>query len=140
MVGDPRDCSAWLEGDVTGDDAWGRLALFESRDLVSQRFRALHGRNLKVEKAFEIIASLAQGREYFRSAHGASDLVRPLLLYYGAMSLARGVVLFRDVSLRASGISGHGLTADGWLGSFPQGVEDAPDLSRLIDLPVASAG
>ena len=49
--------------------------------------------------------------------------MRPLILYYGAMSLARGLVLFLDPGL-SKVASGHGLGADGWadLNTAPKAV------------------
>jgi len=78
-----------LGGAIT--NSWERLSLYESRDLLSRFYQKRHGRELSAEKAYEIIAHLAQGRGFFTSAGQSSELVRPLLLYYGVYALSRGL-------------------------------------------------
>ena len=94
-------------------DAWSSLSLYESPELVRRIAEEATGREPKAVKAREISAHFSQGREYFRSAAGAGDLVRPLILYYGAVALARGAVLFLDPA-KAKVRAGHGLDAPGW--------------------------
>lgn len=71
------------------------------------------GRRPSAAKAREISAHFSQGREYFRAASGAGELVRPLVLYYGAVALARGAILFLDASKSKISAS-HGLDTSGW--------------------------
>jgi hypothetical protein len=96
--------------------AWEQLALFESTDLVSEFFERRHRLQLSRTKARQIVSHIAQGREYFTAAHSSGELVRPLLQYYGALSLARGTILFRDPALRdeASLAQAHGLIQADW--------------------------
>lgn len=96
-----------------GNGAWASLSLYESPELVRRFAGESIGREPTANKAREISAHFSQGREYFRSAAGAGELVRPLILYYGAMALARGTALF--LSREKSKIeAGHGLDATGW--------------------------
>src|ERR1700686_4577345 len=96
-------------------NAWNRLAIFESRDLVRERFRSRHGRELASQKAEEIAAHISQGRAFFSSADRAQDSVRPLLQYYGVLALARALILYRSPTLRECGLSGsHGLSSLSW--------------------------
>jgi hypothetical protein len=113
---------------------WERLALFESSDLVVRFYTSRHGHKPSAAKAQLIATTLTQGREFFASAAGAADLVRPLLLYYGVMSLARGLILFQDRDKSRLDLSPkHGLTAKQW------GLH--PTASMLPNLPlVVEAG
>ncbi|MGA7669486.1 MAG: YaaC family protein [Nitrolancea sp.] len=110
-------------------DIWELLATFESRDVVSRLYAERHGRNLKKGKALEIISHMAQGREYFDSARQAGDLVRPLLIYYGVLSLSRGVILFIRDDRRESGLKeSHGLREVAWGQELAKGIQAIPAL------------
>jgi len=41
-------------------EAWSRLGLFMSRDVLERRYKALHGRDLPAEKAAEVEAAIKQ--------------------------------------------------------------------------------
>jgi YaaC-like Protein len=113
-------------------DSWERLSLYESRDLLSRFYQKRHGRELSAEKAYEIIAHLAQGRGFFTSAGQSSELVRPLLLYYGVLALSRGLILFLDVSLRECSLpASHGIEAVGWQNA-QGGIDQLPNLPLKI--------
>lgn len=92
---------------------WASLSMYESTDLVKRFAKQQTGRSPNTAKAREISVHFAQGREYFRSAAGARELVRPLLIYYGVAALARGAVLFLDTS-KSKLEAAHGLDASGW--------------------------
>lgn len=103
---------------------WSRLSLYESTDLARDLFQQRHGRELGAEKAKEISSAMAQGREYFSAAADAGLLVRPLLQYYGVLSLSRALILLLSSNLRECSLpASHGLSAEGWsgkLGSTPR--------------------
>jgi hypothetical protein len=108
-------------------DLWASLSLFESRDLVERKFNERHKLSLSAQKATEIVSSMAQAREFFRSATAAADHVRPLLLYYGVLTLSRGLILFlrpshRETSLKQS----HGLSVVDWGQQLSAGVQNLP--------------
>src|SRR5437588_11625419 len=110
-------------------DSWERLSLYESRDLLARFFQHRHGRQLAAEKAYEIIAHLAQGRGFFESAQQSSELARPLLLYYGVYALSRGLILFLDARMRETSLPpSHGIEAEGWQYALAQGVDQLPNL------------
>ena len=112
---------------VAGSKVWASLSAYESIDLVRRFVKESTGREPNAAKAREIAAHFAQGREYFRNAEGAGELVRPLILYYGAMALARGTVLFLDPS-KSKLVADHGLDASGW-GDLTTGPSAVPDLT-----------
>lgn len=118
-------------------DSWERLSLYESRDLLSRFYQKRHHRQLAAEKAYEIIAHLAQGHGFFASARQSSELVRPLLLYYGVYALSRGLILFLDARMREYGLPpSHGIAAEDWQnvlsGDVAQGIAKLPDLPLKI--------
>ncbi len=96
-------------------DSWARLSLYESTDLVRGLFQQRHGRQINAEKAREIVSAVAQGREYFAAAAEGGLLVRPLLQYYGVLSLCRGLILLLSQNLRETSLpQAHGLSSVGW--------------------------
>lgn len=96
-------------------DVWARLALYESTDLIRGLFVRRHGREVNAEKAREIASAVAQGREYLMAAENAGPLVRPLLQYYGVLSLSRALILLLSTNLREASLpKAHGLSASGW--------------------------
>jgi len=114
-------------------DSWERLSLYESRDLLSRFFQERHGRQLGADKAYEIIAHLAQGRGFFASARQSSELARPLLLYYGVLALSRGLILFLEPCLRECSLpSSHGIEANDWQNVLSGGIDKLPDLPLKI--------
>ncbi|MGF1472944.1 MAG: YaaC family protein [Rubrobacteraceae bacterium] len=123
--------------------AWASLSMYESTDLVKRFAKQRTGRSPNTTRAREISAHFAQGREYFRNAAGAGELVRPLILYYGVAALVRGTVLFLDTS-KSKLEAAHGLDATGWddLLTRPRRLPEAkvkignggtfPELARLV--------
>ena len=96
-------------------DSWARLSLYESTDLVRGLFQQRHDRELNASKAREIVSAVAQGREYFEAAAEGGLLVRPLLQYYGVLSLCRGLILLLSPNFREASLSpAHGLSSIGW--------------------------
>ncbi len=112
---------------VAGSKVWAALSAYESTELVRRFAKERIGPEINATKAREIAAHFSQGREYFRNATSAGELVRPLILYYGAVALARGTVLFLDAS-KAKVVADHGLNGYGWedLNAKPSAVPDLP--------------
>ncbi len=109
--------------------AWDVLRNYESSDLVRSAFKARHGRELNASKAREICAAITQARNYMTSARGATSDVRPLLTYYGVLSICRGLILFLSHTLRENGLSqAHGLTVKCWGEEL---AKDTGDVARL---------
>ena len=98
-------------------DAWRGLAYFESADYVADAYRRRHDiTTLQTHaKSKEIATHLAQGRQYFEAANEAGDLSKPLLLYYGALALTRGLILFLELAKGEANLhKAHGVEVDGW--------------------------
>lgn len=113
-----------MDGDTTR--VWQSLTLYENTDLVRDLYKRKHGGSMKARKAWEVASHFAQGREYYQSAAGAGELVRPLILFYGTMALSRGLVLFVDTS-KSNVVGGHGLREGDWtiLGTQPKKLPEA---------------
>ncbi len=111
-------------------NVWEILSLYESTDLLSEYYRNRHDQRLAPAKAREIVSHFIQGREYFASARQSSELVRPLVLYYGVLALDRGLILFLDTSKsrEAALAKAHGLDAFNWEQDLARGVSALPDL------------
>jgi hypothetical protein len=111
-------------------NAWQVLGFYESRDLVAKRYLKRHERVLSAARAYPIISNFVQGREYFASARVAAELVRPLLLYYGVLSLARGLILLKKTTAKEENLSpAHGIQPRSWGSTLSKGIEHIPDLS-----------
>jgi len=96
-------------------DALRELGLFESRDVLTRRFERAHNRTPNATKCRQIVANLMQGRQYWDSASQAGDLIKPLLLYYGALSFCRSLILFSRVGGGEETLSkSHGLQTSDW--------------------------
>jgi hypothetical protein len=113
-------------------NVWNQLSIFQTFDLVQREFLSWHGRKLSAERTWEFVSSFIQGREYFESATAAAEAVRPLLLYYGVLSLCRALIIFlrgvSEATLRAS----HGLTLGPWEETLKSGTSDVLALSVTI--------
>jgi hypothetical protein len=124
----------FLLPEVNAQNVWNRLAIFESRDLVRDRFQVRQQRELASQKAEEIVSHLAQGRAFFSSAEGAQESVRPLLQYYGVLSWARGFILYLSTTLREAGLSSsHGLSAVSWGQTLADGTRNVGKLGVRLD-------
>lgn len=113
-----------------GGRTWASLSVYESTELVQRFAEERIGRRPNSTKAREIAAHFSQGREYFRSAAGSGELVRPLILYYGVVALARGAALFLDRE-KSKLVAGHGLDAVGW-GDLLANPAAVPDLQVAV--------
>ncbi len=108
---------------------WEQLSKYESHDFVGKWFQRRHGKELNAGRTKEIISCFTQGREYFASAAGAANSVRPLLLYYGVLALSRGVILLRDGLKSESSLKpSHGLEVVGWQSILSSGIQNVLDL------------
>ncbi len=114
-------------------DSWARLSLYESTDIVRDLFQKRHGRELAAEKAREIVSAVAQGREYFSAASDGGLLVRPLLQYYGVLSLSRALILVLSPNLRETSLpQAHGLGSVRWSQNLANDVRRPEDLEVII--------
>ncbi len=110
-------------------DLWSSLAHFRTHDLVRRTFEHKHDRELSAQRAWEITSCVVQAEEYFRNAEIAAEAVRPLLLFYGVLSLSRGVILFLNVAAKEENLKpSHGLRAKGWTGVLSKGTLSVLDL------------
>ncbi|GBF27373.1 hypothetical protein MnTg02_02425 [bacterium MnTg02] len=96
-------------------DAWELLSNYESHELVRNRYITKHNWQPNRSQSRQIAASFIQAREYFRSADNADLVVKPLLLYYGVVSLSRGLTLFLTPQLWEPSLArSHGLSRFNW--------------------------
>jgi hypothetical protein len=110
-------------------DPWDILVNYESNELVRRRYKELHHREANATHASEICASFSQGAAYFSSAKDADRIVRPLLLYYGVLSLARGTAIFLRKGRREASLSQtHGLVTVDWGSTLAQPNSNIGDI------------
>ena len=108
---------------------WDWLANYESIELTRADYQRRHGRTPSTSHAREITAPFSHARSYFRSARGADATVKPLLLYYGVISLSRGLTLLLMRGRREATLApAHGLSTKDW-GATLSG--ESPDFSSL---------
>jgi len=97
------------------NNIWHYLREFESKEIIKRFILNKYSYNISTEKAIEINSAFIQGREYFTSSQDADISVRPLLLYYGIVSLSRGLILLLDKNSREQNIKpSHGLKIINW--------------------------
>ncbi len=112
-------------------NSWDVISIYESVDLVKKFYLLRHGRKLSTSKSKEVIAAIKQGKAYFESAKNASFVVKPVLLYYGTLSLSRATILFGDSVAREANLKeAHGLQTMGWGGNL------GGDIAKLADLRI----
>jgi hypothetical protein len=108
---------------------WEIIANYESFELIKRAYETRHGRTPGTRHAREIAAPFSHARSYFRSAVDAELTVKPLLLYYGVVSLSRGITLFMSRGLRESALTpSHGLSVRDWSASLNR---EKPDFGTL---------
>lgn len=106
-------------------DSWHQVSLFESHDYVRTWYETEHGKRPNAAKTTQVTSFFSQGREFFRNASRADMSVKPLLLYYGVLSLSRGVILLRDPTKKEESLQqSHGLKAVDWKRALKDGVSE----------------
>lgn len=104
---------------------WKFLRYFLDTDFVSDEIRRVqgiprgtHDSNIK-KQARQLAYCIRQAEEYFEASRSAGLATRPVLLYYGAVSLSRALVLLRqdgthsfDALRRSGKHAHHGLVLD----------------------------
>ena len=119
----------WTTVNGTERELWDYVGRMESYDYAARLFAQFNGSAPDPEKTREINTAFAQGRMYFENARSADLGVKPLLLYYGAMALAVGLVSFKQPEKAAGTLKpSHGLRAGDWRKVLRSGVEDVLDL------------
>lgn len=108
------------------NNTWHFLREFESKDLLKRYFKTNYDYDIGSTKAEEILSAFKQGRSYFESAKSADVSVKPVLLYYGIVSLSRGVILILNKKANESNIApSHGIKIVNWSNIVDKGnLED----------------
>lgn len=111
------------------DIYWQSLARFESFDFVARWYKDAHKREPNAAKVSQINACFIQGREYFSNAASAAMSVKPLLLYYGVLSLSRGVILANNPYKKEESLTkSHGLEPGDWQDTLKDGIKNVLEL------------
>ena len=115
-----KSASRYTASNMISD--WDTLLQFQSSELVAQKFRKRHKRKLNSGKSQSIAAAVLQSREYFRSSQQSDISVRPLLLYYGVLTLSRALILFLDQNQSEASLKkSHGLEVLNWQDQLSKG-------------------
>lgn len=85
------------------------LTFLESVANLKPLLQVLTGRKPSTALTREICVCLQQGRFFYESAANSALEIRPLLLFYGTMALARAVVAARRMSRLQHMAHSHGL-------------------------------
>ncbi len=88
---------------------WYDIKFLESASNVKGLVARSTGRCPNTQIAREISACLQQGRLYFEAASAAPLQISPLLIYYGVVAFAQGVVVARRGASLSTLKPGHGL-------------------------------
>ena len=108
---------------------WHNISRFESYDLAKSWYQQTHQGQMNAAKTRQVNAFFIQGREYFKSASSSDMSVKPLLLYYGVLSLSRGAILLRNTSKKGESLAkSHGLKGVNWQGTMSDGIKNILDL------------
>ena len=115
------------------DIYWQSLSRFESYDFVTRWYEKAHHRKPSAAKVSQINTCFIQGREYFSNGTSSAMAVKPLLLYYGALSLSRGVILANNPKKKEESLKPtHGLEPVGWQGTLKGRISNVLELQMRI--------
>jgi len=97
---------------------WDTLVFFESEPITKNFLIKLYDENghkdsfkLAFVNTSKFIYFIKQAKEYFISANKSNILVKPLLIYYGMMSLIKAVILTKDPNYPSkTSVLRHGIT------------------------------
>lgn len=94
-------------------------------------FHSRHNRQLNARAAQSISTCFIQGREYFDAGASAATCVRPLLLYYGVLSMCRGLIMLRNPTKKEESLrQSHGLETIDWGGTL------SGSLDKILDVRI----
>jgi hypothetical protein len=114
-------------------NAWQELLAYQSGDLIRLAYRRQHSRELNLCRARQIRAHFLQAAGYFQSSRDASIVAKPLILYYGCLAMARGLILFHSNIDEAALLKKHGVGSYGWDNVFSKGNKRILDLTVTIE-------
>ena len=86
------------------------LRYLESESALKERMRALTGRQPSATQAAYAASCVMHGRLYWESAEVAPMETRPLLLYYGAASFAKALIMAKTACQIGDIAGGHGMS------------------------------
>ena len=114
-------------------NAWDFFANYELFELIKKAYVERHNQTPNTTRSRQIAAPFVHARGFYRAA-GVSDLtIKPLLLYYGALALTRGLVLMLTKGLAEATLAqSHGLTTKNWQASLSSENPDLADLRLVV--------
>jgi len=119
---------------ISKRDVWQKLMNYQSSELVKKSYLEKYNLELNSGKAQEISIIFTQARYYFDAASLADRSIKPLLLYYGVLSLSRGLTLFLTRGLREAALApSHGLSAIDWGNQLHNENSDISNLKICIN-------
>lgn len=115
------------------DSIWQQILNYQSYDIISTSYSNRHKKKISAKKINEIASNFIQAREYFLNTQKSSFSVKPLLLYYGVVGLARGIILILSANLTEAAMKqGHGLSTVRWKEVLSTGLVGIKDLKIAI--------
>jgi len=97
-------------GGKLGLTAWETLRSYQSEGLLKYRLQKSGEQNPSAARIDDIIAHIRQAENYFSSALSSDLIIRPLILYYGCLSLTRAAILILSIGKTVETLkSSHGM-------------------------------
>lgn len=110
---------------------WDFLLFFESSEYVDSRYSEFHGGHANAGKLAEIASAFRQARLFHQAFQQADFIVRPLIVFYCFLAIARGLTLFLEPAKREANLAPkHGLACIGLNECLNQ------DTGELLELKV----
>lgn len=94
------------------------LRYLESEAVLKERIHQLSGRRPSATQAAYVASCLLHGRLYWESADSAPIETRPLLLYYGAASFAKALIMGKTCCRIGDIATSHGVSCVAGLGEL----------------------
>ena len=113
------DCIHRIACENPNEKMWSMFVYFESephvKRFLEKDYQSLYGKDASrfaFQNTQKFIYYIKQGREYYHAASNSNILVKPLLLYYGMVSLLKAVILSSDPAYPAhTRVLQHGITS-----------------------------
>src|SRR5688500_3074925 len=93
------------------ENGWEELELYSSSDLAMRLLDDRDYAELTDAHGRYLSAHFVQARDYFRSSASSGFAARPVVLYYGVLSLTRALLLASGVGWPPTSQGQHGLTS-----------------------------
>jgi len=102
---------AGLPGGTLGLSAWETLKNYQSEGLLKHQLQICGEQSPSPARVDDITAHIRQAENYFMAATSSDIMIRPLIVYYGCLALARAAILILSPGMTVERLKpSHGMS------------------------------